>query len=172
MMVKRFLSASEGIIGKTVHDPRQEKVGVIQDLFIDPETSRPVFVVLSEGGFLGIGSDHVALPWHMLEFNTNSGNVLLEENIKKIQHAPELDLDKLKNSDREEIDKLVGYYGKQDFQNTGGGVDQENFKAEEPEGHEHEGYEGSAKVTDESPKSTDDNPADNVDYEKMKGGRG
>ena len=115
MMVKRFLSAAEAIIGKTVHDPRQENVGVIQDLFIDPETNRPVFVVLAEGGFLGIGSDHVALPWHMLEFNTNSGNVLLAENIKKIQNAPELDLDKLKNSDREEIDKLVGYYGKQDF---------------------------------------------------------
>ena len=171
MMVKRFLSATEGIIGKTVHDPRQENVGVIKDVFIDPETNQPVFVVLAEGGFLGIGSDHVALPWHMLEFNTNSGSVLLAENIKKIQDAPELDLDKLKNSDRGEIDKLVGYYGKQGFDNQGG-VDQENYKAEEPTDHEHEAYEGSAKVTDEAPKSTDDNPADNVNYEKMKGGRG
>ncbi len=171
MMVKRFLSATEGIIGKTVHDPRQEKVGVIKDLFIDPETNQPVFVVLAEGGFLGLGSDHVALPWHMLEFNTNSGNVLLEENIKKIQDAPELDLDKLKNSDRDEIEKLVGYYGQQGFANHGG-VDQENYKAEEPTDHEHEGYEGSAKITDEAPKDSNDDPADALDYDKMKGGRG
>jgi hypothetical protein len=171
MVVKRFLSATEGIIGKTVHDPRQEKVGVIKDVFIDPETNQPVFVALAEGGFLGIGRDHVALPWHMLEFNTNSGNVLLAENIKKIQNAPELDLDKLKNSDRDELDKLVGYYGKQDFRNTGG-VDQENYKAEEPTEYEHEGYEGSAKITDEAPKNTGDNPADNVDYQKMKGTHG
>ena len=170
-MVKRFLSATESIIGQTVHDPRQEKVGVIRDLFIDPETSQPVFVVLAEGGFLGIGSDHVALPWHMLEFNTNSGSVLLEENIKKIQQAPELDLEKLKNSDREEFDKLVGYYGQQDMVSKGG-VDQENYHAEEPTEHEHEGYEGSAKVTDEAPKDTDDNPANKVNYEKMRGTHG
>jgi hypothetical protein len=171
MMVKRFLSAAEGIIGKTVHDPRQEKVGVIKDVFIDPESNQPVFVVLAEGGFLGIGSDYVALPWHMLEFNTNSGSVLLEDNIKKIQDAPELDLDKLKNSDPEEIEKLVGYYGKQGFTNHGG-VDQENYKAEEPEGQKHDSYEGSAKITKEVPESSGDKPADELDYQKMKGGRG
>ena len=167
-MVKRFLSATEGIIGKTVHDPRQEKVGVIKDVFIDPEKNEPIFVTLAEGGFLGIGSDYVALPWHLLEFNTNSGNVLLESHIQKIKDAPEMDLDKLRNSDRDEIQKMINYYGGRDF-STEEDVDQESYQAEEPTEHEHEGYEGSAKVTDEAP---DDNPSDNIDYDKMKGTKG
>ena len=168
MMVKRFLSATEGIIGKSVHDPRQEKVGVIKDVFIDPEKNEPIFVTLAEGGFLGVGADYVALPWHMLEFNTNSGNVLLAENIKKIENAPEMDLDKLRNSDQDELQKMINYYGGRDFSNQED-VDQENYQAETPEDHEHEAYEGSAKVTDEAPKDTEDDPADGMDYEKAKG---
>ena len=168
MMVKRFLSAAEGIIGKSVHDPVQEKVGVIRDVFIDPEKNEPVFVTLAEGGFLGVGADYVALPWHMLEFNTNSGNVLLAENIKKIENAPEMDLDKLQNSDPEELQKMINYYGGRDFTNQGS-VDQESYQAEEPTDHPHQGYEGAAKTTDEAPKTTQDNPADDMNYEKMKG---
>ncbi len=167
-MVKRFLSAAEGIIGKSVHDPRQEKAGVIKDVFIDPEKNEPVFVTLAEGGFLGVGSDYVAVPWHMLEFNTNSGNVLLAENITKIKNAPEMDLDKLRNSDREELQKMINYYGGNDFSNEED-VDQENYQAEEPTEHEHQGYEGSAKITNDGP---DDNPADALKYEKMKGQKG
>lgn len=167
-MVKRFLSVTDGIIGKTVHDPKQEKVGVIKDVFIDPEKNEPVFVTLAEGGFLGVGSDYVALPWHMLEFNTNSGNVLLEKNIKKVKNAPEMDLEKLRNSDRDELQKMINYYGGQDFANEED-VDQESYQAEEPTKNEHEGYEGSAKITDEA---SDDNPADNMDYERMKGTKG
>ena len=168
MMVKRFLSAAEGIIGKSVHDPRQEKVGVIKDVFIDPEKNEPVFVTLAEGGFLGVGADYVALPWHMLEFNTNSGNVLLEENIKKIENAPEMDLEKLRNSDQEELQKMINYYGGQDFGNKED-VEQESYQAERPDDHKHEAYEGAAKITDEAPKDTQDNAAEEVDYEKMKG---
>ena len=168
MMVKRFLSAAEGIIGKTVHDPVQEKVGVIKDVFIDPEKNEPIFVTLAEGGFLGVGTEYVALPWHMLEFNTNSGNVLLAENIKKIKNAPEMDLDKLRNSDQEELQKMINYYGGREFINQED-VDQESYRAKEPDEHEHEGYEGSAKITDEAPKDTQDDPADALDYEKMKG---
>lgn len=165
MMVKRFLSAAEGIIGKAVHDPRQEKVGVIKDVFIDPEKNEAVFVILAEGGFLGLGSDYIALPWHMLEFNTNSGNVLLEENIQKIKNAPEMDVDKLRNSDREELQKMINYYGGRDFSSQED-VDQENYQADVPTEHQHEGYEGSAKITNDGP---DDNPADELKYEKMKG---
>ena len=171
MMVKRFLSAAEGIIGKTVYDPVQEKVGTVKDVFIDPEKNEPVFVTLAEGGFLGVGSDYVALPWHMLEFNTNSGNILLAENIQKIKDAPEMDLDKLQNSDREELQKMINYYGGKDFANEED-VDQENYQAERPTDHEHQGYEGSAKVTGEAPKDTKENPADEVDYQKMKGNQG
>ncbi len=168
MMVKRFLSAAEHIIGNVIYDARQEKVGTIKDVFIDPDTNEPMFVTIAEGGFLGIGTDYVALPWNILEFNTNSGSILLSSNIQKVKDAPEVDLDKLQGADRDELDKFMTYYGYQDLKNTDD-VAQESYQAAEPTEHQHQAYEGSAKITGEAPKDTDDNPADSLKYEKMKG---
>lgn len=164
-MIPKFLSAKDSIIGQTVYDSVEEKVGVIQDLFINPDTNKPVFVTMEEGGFLGIGSDTYALPWAMLEFNTNSGSVLLEVRKNKVADAPELDVNKLKNYDRQEVRKLTEYYGTSDFSSKDG-VDQENYQAKRNTNHPHQGYEGSAKVTGEGSQST---PMDEVDYEKAKG---
>lgn len=164
-MIPKFLSTKDHILDKTVYDAVEEKVGVIQDVFMNPETNQPMFVVLSEGGFLGIGSDTYALPWPMLKFNTNSGSVLLEARRDKLTNAPKLDLEKLKNYDREEVGRLLEYYGYRDFL-TREDVSQEDYQAEQTTDHPHEGYEGSAKVTEEGPESQ---PADEMDYEKMKG---
>ena len=165
MMISKFLSANKHIVGKTVYNSVEEEVGIIEDVFISPETNRIVFAILEEGGFLGIGSDAYALPWSMLEFNTNSGSILLEVRKEKIKDAPKVDIQKLINGDRAEIRRLEEYYGTQDL-SPKGDVDQEDYQAERNTDHHHQGYEGSAKITGEGPK---DNPADNIDYEKMKG---
>lgn len=164
-MIPKFLSIKEHIISQTVQDSTEEKVGVIQDVFINPETNRPAFVVLSEGGFLGIGQDTYAIPWPMLEFNTNSGAILLEVRRDKLSNAPAIDMDKLKKHDPDEVKQLLEYYGYQDFTSKED-VHQENYQAERNTDHPHEGYEGSAKITNEAP---DSQPAENMDYDKMKG---
>lgn len=165
MMISKFLSIKGDVIDKTVYDAVEEKIGVIQDVFVNPETNKPVFVFLSEGGFLGLGSDTYALPWSMLEFNTNSGSILLEVRRDKIINAPELDLNKLRNYDREEVNRLTKYYGQQDFLATKD-VDQEDYQSERTTDHPHQGYEGSAKITGEAP---DSQPSEDMDYEKIKG---
>ncbi len=164
-MNPRFLSITKDITGQTVYDAVEEKVGVIQDVFISPQTNQALFVVLSEGGFLGLGSDTYALPWKMLEFNTNSGAILLEVRRQELTDAPEVDLDKLKNHDREELNKLAEYYGYHDLVATKD-VDQEDYRAERTTNHPYQGYEGSAKVTGEG---SDSQPADDMDYDKLKG---
>jgi len=165
MMIPKFLSIKKNIIGQAVYDAVEEKVGVIQDIFISPKTNKALFVVLSEGGFLGLGSDTYALPWKMLEFNTNSGAILLEVRRQKLADAPQIDLNKLKNHDRSEMNRLAEYYGYRDFAATEN-VDQASYRAERTTDHPHQGYEGSAKITGEAPKSR---PADEMDYDKLKG---
>nr|WKN37913.1 PRC-barrel domain-containing protein [Tunicatimonas sp. TK19036] len=164
-MIPKFLSIKDHILDKTVHDTAEEKVGVIQDVFINPDTNKPVFVFLSEGGFLGLGSDTYALPWPMLEFNTNSGAILLQVRRDKLTKAPKVDMEKLKNYDRKEVEQLFDYYGYRDFL-AKGDVHQEDYQAERNTNHPHEGYEGAAKITGEGPESQ---PADEMDYDKMKG---
>ncbi|WKN45235.1 PRC-barrel domain-containing protein [Tunicatimonas pelagia] len=165
MMISKYLSANNNVIGCPVHNSVEEKVGIIQDVFISPETNQIVFAILEEGGFLGLVSDEYAVPWSMLEFNTNSSSILLEVRKEKIKNAPKVDIQKLINGDRAEISKLEEYYGTRDL-SPKGDVDQEDYQAEQNTDHPHQGYEGSAKITGEVDSAP---PAEGMDYEKVKG---
>lgn len=151
MMVKRFLSVADHVFSHSVHDAVGEQIGTIKDVFIDPDSNRPIFVVLSTGGFLGIGSDHIVLPWHTLEFNTNSHDIKLTIDRHALKNAPDLDIEKLRNADHGEADKMFGYYGEADFEKVKS-TNESDTHSEEPSDHEHEGYEGSADITDQEPK--------------------
>ena len=166
-MMKQFLSVSGDIIHNSVHDNVGERIGKISDVLIDPETNIPRVAILSEGGILGLGSDHYALPFHLLRFNTNSSDVALKVESSHIKNAPEIDLDKLKRNDRKEIDKLVNFYGENAFRNTEA-VDSNSYVGEPHTNHHHQGYEGSAKITGEGPKTK---PADDMDYDQLKRGK-
>jgi sporulation protein YlmC with PRC-barrel domain len=62
------------IIGSSVYNDRDEKVGTIDDLLIGKD-NKPMTAVLSVGGFLGVGNKLVAVPYDHLRFgNTNAGS--------------------------------------------------------------------------------------------------
>ena len=167
MMVKQYLSVGGDIINNTVHDNVGEQVGTISDILIDPEDSQPKVAVLSQGGILGLGSDHVALPFQLLRFNTNSSDIGLKVETQHIKDAPKISINKLKHHDSEEMDKLVRYYGESAFQHQDG-VDSEGYTGENHTNHHHQGYEGSAKITGEGPKT---NPSDDMDFDQLKHGK-
>jgi len=48
-----------------------DKVGTIERVMIDKRAGKVAYAVMSFGGFLGMGQDYVALPWHMLRYNEN-----------------------------------------------------------------------------------------------------
>ena len=55
------------IIGSTVVNDTDETVGKIDDLLVSPDGKRP-YVVLSVGGFLGMGSHFLVVPYDTLLF--------------------------------------------------------------------------------------------------------
>lgn len=169
MEVKRFLSVIDHLLNHSVHDSVSEQIGKIKDIFIDPDTNRPIFAILATGGFLGMGTDHIVVPWHTLEFNTNSHDIKLTINRHHLDNAPKLDTEKLRNADREEMDKMFRFYGEGDF-DAGKGTNVEASSFAQPDPNEHQAYEGSAKITGEEPKNKSDQAAENVD-EKAKGFR-
>ena len=166
-MVKQFLSVSGDIIHNTVHDNVGEKIGKISDVLIDPESSQPKIAILSEGGILGLGSEHYALPFHLLRFNTNSSDIALKIESSHIKKAPKVDVEKLKKNDKDEIGKLVRFYGEAAFQKNES-VDGGSYVGENHTNYHHQGYEGSAKITGEGPKT---NPSDDMDFEQLKRGK-
>ena len=56
------------VVGSTVVNELNETVGVIDDLIVTPNETVP-FAVLSVGGFLGVGTKYVVVPYSALEVN-------------------------------------------------------------------------------------------------------
>jgi hypothetical protein len=61
---------SSKIVGSTVVNDANQTVGSIDDLIITPGGQAP-YVILSVGGFLGLGTKYVALPFTSLKIGDN-----------------------------------------------------------------------------------------------------
>ena len=58
------------VVGSTVVNEANETVGTIDDLIVTPNDKVP-FAVLSVGGFLGMGSKYVVVPFSSLQVKTS-----------------------------------------------------------------------------------------------------
>ncbi len=58
------------VVGSTVINEANENVGTIDDLIVTPGDKVP-FAVLSVGGFLGMGTKYVVVPYNSLEVRDN-----------------------------------------------------------------------------------------------------
>jgi sporulation protein YlmC with PRC-barrel domain len=54
------------VVGSSVYNEANETVGTIDDLIVTPNESVP-FAVLSVGGFLGMGTKYVVVPYNALK---------------------------------------------------------------------------------------------------------
>jgi hypothetical protein len=82
--------ADEEVIGKDVVNVMDEKVGTITDLVMDQE-QKLVGVVLSVGGFLGIGDKWVAIPVDQIDFPTaeQPARLLVAVTEEQLKNAPD-----------------------------------------------------------------------------------
>jgi hypothetical protein len=60
------------IVGSSVYNDHDQKIGSIDDLVIGSDNS--LHAVLSVGGFLGLGSKMVAVPFNQLDFGNTKGS--------------------------------------------------------------------------------------------------
>jgi hypothetical protein len=85
----QFLADDE-VIGKSVINVMDEEVGTIADLVMDQE-QKLVGVVLSVGGFLGIGEKWVAIPVDQIDFPTDEqpARLLVAVTEEQLKNAPD-----------------------------------------------------------------------------------
>jgi len=55
------------LMKQPVHNEQGESIGAIEEIALDPANARVSYVVLSSGGFLGLGNQMRALPWASLQ---------------------------------------------------------------------------------------------------------
>jgi hypothetical protein len=82
--------ADEEVIGKEVVNIADEEVGTIADLVMDQD-QKLVGVVLSVGGFLGIGEKWVAIPVDQIDFPTDEqpARLLAAVTEEQLKNAPD-----------------------------------------------------------------------------------
>src|SRR6201998_4915367 len=69
--------AAATLDGNKVMSSDGEHVGKISDIMLDVRNGRIAYAVLSEGGFLGMGSNLHAIPWSALTLDTDEKSFLV-----------------------------------------------------------------------------------------------
>jgi sporulation protein YlmC with PRC-barrel domain len=87
-----LLAASE-IKGARVINFQNQDVGDIDELLIEPDTGEIRFAVVSVGGFLGLGSTRVAVPWMAFQIVNEQGRVkyMLDATRERLEKAPRVE---------------------------------------------------------------------------------
>lgn len=80
---------ADRLIGQTVRNQQNERVGRINDLALNIEDKRIAYAVVNRGGMWGIGGDDVALPFDQIQPDPAARVVRLSE--QQLQQAREID---------------------------------------------------------------------------------
>jgi sporulation protein YlmC with PRC-barrel domain len=81
------------VIGVNVENIQGESLGEIEDLMLDKLEGTVEYVVLSFGGFLGLGDKLFAMPWSIFTYNTKRECFVINLDQKRLENAPGFDRD-------------------------------------------------------------------------------
>ncbi len=109
---------SRDVIGRYIINNDRDYLGTINDLVIDHQ-GRVSLVVISYGGFLGIGERSVAIPWSALTFNSEDRLFVLNMSKDALAAAPAFD--RASMASRSWSEDVYRYFGQQPYWTEGGG---------------------------------------------------
>lgn len=82
------IASSHKLVGRRVVNPRGEYLGRIEDVMLDAAEGRVAYVVLSFGGFLGIGNKLFAYPWSAFQIHETEPHVILDVTKETLEAGP------------------------------------------------------------------------------------
>ncbi len=100
------------IISLKVKNDQDEDLGEIETIMLHKVDGTVAYVVLSYGGFLGMGNKLFAVPWNMFTYNAAKDCLILALNEEKLKKSPGFDKDNWPDmSDRSWTNSIHNYYG-------------------------------------------------------------
>ena len=87
------VSKASDLIGMTIKNRQDETVGEVEDLALDVQSGRIVAIIVSSGGFLGIGSELSAVPPTALRFNADRDTLQMDASKEMLSDAPHFKAD-------------------------------------------------------------------------------
>ncbi len=100
----------QDIRGLDVYDIADQQIGSVEDLYVDREARQPSYLVVSAGGFLGVGKKHFLIPIEEVSRDVGEERVTILVPRDKVVNSPEFDPDVgVPNPD---LQRAIGaYYG-------------------------------------------------------------
>jgi sporulation protein YlmC with PRC-barrel domain len=96
--------------GLDVYDNRDEQLGSVADLYVDREVRLASYLIVSAGGFLGIGKKHFLIPVEEVSRDVGEHRVTVTVQKEKVLNSPEFDPDVgVPNADLQRA--IDAYYG-------------------------------------------------------------
>lgn len=83
----------DDITGTEIRNPEDEHLGTVDDVLVEPDGTI-LYLIVSRGGFLGIGEEHVAIPWEGLQATPGLNTFVLEIDESVMEQAPTVDADR------------------------------------------------------------------------------
>ena len=85
------------IVGSHIDNMQKQDIGTIDDLVVNPDTGRVRFAVLDVGGFLGIDSVKVVVPWGAVSLKKagDAPSYMIDATKDRLEKAPKFDASKL-----------------------------------------------------------------------------
>jgi sporulation protein YlmC with PRC-barrel domain len=100
------------LLGKEVVNPNGENLGTIYDVIIDLQIDHIAYMVLSFGGFMGIGEKLFVVPAKALQPQPGGDKMVLNVEKDRLKEAPGFDRDNWPNlANREWGTQIHEYYG-------------------------------------------------------------
>jgi sporulation protein YlmC with PRC-barrel domain len=104
------------LIGMTVKNNQDEKLGKVEDLAVDVESGRVVEVIISTGGFMGMGNSLTAVPPGAFHEEVGQKVLHLDASKEKLAGAPKFDASNWdEDIQSNHLTEVYGYYGQQPY---------------------------------------------------------
>jgi sporulation protein YlmC with PRC-barrel domain len=82
---------ASNIIGTNVVNTKDENLGDIKEMVIDPQTCKVVYAVMSVGGFLSMGEKLFAIPFSAFTYSPTKNEYILDVDKTRLKDAPGFD---------------------------------------------------------------------------------
>lgn len=87
-MTGKPLVESDRVDGTDVYGANGESLGSVRRMMIDKMSGKVAYVVISFGGFLGLGAEDHTLPWGKLTYDPSLGGFRTDVTEEQLKKAP------------------------------------------------------------------------------------
>jgi sporulation protein YlmC with PRC-barrel domain len=117
MTLYPVILASKDMMNMDIYSKKEQKIGIVRELMLNPQTGIIMYLIICYGGFLGMGERLTAVPWARVKLNSphigKQTHLILDVDIDTLLAAPHFDCNTWPNMcDNQWAETIKMYYSK------------------------------------------------------------